>query len=185
MIKIISGGNIFKKMKVCYRLHNKHYLSIHIKTNKLNKFILPLKSYCTWDFFNKIKTSNTQTVGYSHTPKYLYKYLGNSWIVMWTRVTFYGKGFRIRNFQQLLKMTFSFGHSHWTRIKFYTSWFFWKLRRQSYLVVTSFLKNLLNFEKYFPNIKLVNKYTKRGLRIKKQPIIRRFGKISQVVSLLH
>lgn len=32
------------------------------------------------------------------------------------------------------------------------------------------------------NLRRINKYTKRGLRLKKQPIIRRFGKISQMIS---
>ena len=41
------------------------------------------------------------------------------------------------------------------------------------------------YSQIFPNIKLINRYTKRGLRFKRQAIIRRFGKISQHISSLH
>jgi hypothetical protein len=41
------------------------------------------------------------------------------------------------------------------------------------------------FKRLLPKVRVYNPYTMRGLRLKKQAIIRRFGKISQHVSILH
>ena len=97
-----------------------------------------------------------------------------------------GKAYRVRLFKKNNKFTLNFGHSHWYKILFNKNYFkFSKLKRQSYLVLFSnrcdclFLKQIIN------SIRILNKYTKRGIKIKKTPYIRRFGKISQVNSMLH
>jgi hypothetical protein len=65
------------------------------------------------------------------------------------------------------------------------NFFFKKIRRQNYMCIIKKYSQLKNFKKKIKFIKLLNVYTKRGLRLKKQFIRRRFGKISQVVSSLH
>ncbi len=104
----------------------------------------------------------------------------------WIRVIFKGKGFRLRKFKQFNKLTFNFGHSHWTKIGLgMADFFFKKIRRQNYICLIKKYSQLKLFKKTIKFIKLLNVYTKRGLRLKKQFIRRRFGKISQVVSSLH
>lgn len=104
----------------------------------------------------------------------------------WARVSFKGKGYRLRKFKRHNKLTLNFGHSHWARIALLPEIFFFKkIRRQNYICLTKgygFFKKFRNDLKFF---KKLNAYTKRGLRLKKQYIQRRFGKISQVVSSLH
>lgn len=103
----------------------------------------------------------------------------------WFRVSFRGKGFRLRKFKALNKVTLNFGHSHWAKILLNSNFFFKKIRRQNYLCLTThfhFYKSLKSGLKFF---KKLNTYTKRGLRLRKQYIRKRFGKISQVVSSLH
>ena len=104
----------------------------------------------------------------------------------WSRVSFKGKGYRLRKFKKYNKVTLNFGHSHWAKLAIQpTIYFFKKIKRQNYLC---FMKNY-DFYKFiktdFKFFKKINSYTKRGLRLKKQLIQKRFGKISQVVSSLH
>lgn len=109
-----------------------------------------------------------------------------SYSMHWFRVAFKGKGYRLRKFKSYNKVTLNFGHSHWAKLALTCGLFFFKkIRRQNYLCFAKnyFLyKSLKTGMKFF---KKLNSYTKRGLRLKKQFIKKRFGKISQVVSSLH
>lgn len=110
----------------------------------------------------------------------------NYWLPVWTRVIFRGKSYRIRNFKTFKKITFNFGHSHWTKFKFFhQDWSFFKRKRQSYVLISWNTQFLAIFKQILPHVRTMNKYTKRGLRLKQQPFVRRFGKISQMVSSLH
>lgn len=118
--------------------------------------------------------------------KHLNKFFLKSFSIHWVRLSFKGKGFRVRKFKKLNKMTLNFGHSHWTKLKLkFKKYYIKKIRRQNYILNFSNYKYLKYFTKTIKFIKLLNVYTKRGLRLKKQFIKRRFGKISQVVSSLH
>lgn len=101
------------------------------------------------------------------------------------RVVFKGKGFRVRIYRARRKVTFNFGHSHWTKLKLLSFWFAYKLRRQSYVFITYDGYNESLFKSILPSIRVMNRYTQRGLRLKCQAIKRRFGKISQYISSLH
>lgn len=103
----------------------------------------------------------------------------------WTRVAFRGKSYRIKCFRRLKKFTFNFGYSHWSKFIANQNWIFNRRRRQSYLVFTFNLRDMQFFKRQLPYVRFYNCYTMRGLRLKKQPIIRRFGKISQHISILH
>lgn len=109
-----------------------------------------------------------------------------SYSMHWFRIAFKGKGFRLRRFKHIPKLTLNFGHSHWTRLGL-ASQLFWirKLRRQNYLTLCTSFKTFKDIRNTLRHIKPLNVYTKRGLRLKRQFIKRRFGKISQVVSSLH
>jgi hypothetical protein len=62
---------------------------------------------------------------------------------------------------------------------------FLKVKRQNYLVTFSNRLEDKLVVNLFNNIRVFNKYTRRGIRIKQTPTIKRFGKISQVNSSLH
>jgi hypothetical protein len=63
--------------------------------------------------------------------------------------------------------------------------FFKKLKRQNYICISKNTFSLNSLKSMIKQVKNLNVYTKRGLRLKRQLIKRRFGKISQVVSSLH
>ena len=110
----------------------------------------------------------------------------HSYIIYFLKIVWRGKAFRIRFFKKSNKFTLNFGHSHWLKLLFMPNIFnFFKIRRQGYLV---HFKNRFDFNiitSCFNNLREMNKYTKRGIRIKTTPYIKRFGKISQVNSSLH
>ena len=102
------------------------------------------------------------------------------------RIIWRGKAYRVRLFKKRKKFTFNFGHSHWYKMCYSGRYFqFFRLKRQSYLVIFSNRK--LNFivSSFFNGIRFYNHYTRRGIRLKKSFYKKRFGKISQVNSILH
>lgn len=107
------------------------------------------------------------------------------------RVTFRGKSYRIRYFKKINKFTLNFNYSHWTKVKLNSNWSISRRKkkkerdRQRYLLLTTNYSILPGFINFFKNIRFFNCYTMRGLRFRSQPIIRRFGKLSQHVSILH
>ena len=127
--------------------------------------------------YNKINAKNLRQFN---------KFILKSFSLHWMRVSFRGKGYRLRKFRGFNKVTLNFGHSHWAKLALVSSiYFFKKLKRQNYLCFMkgySYYKAIKTDMKFF---KSLNVYTKRGLRLKKQFIKKRFGKISQVVSSLH
>lgn len=127
--------------------------------------------------YSKLKSTNL---------KQFNKFILKSFSIHWMRVSFRGKGYRLRKFKSYNKVTLNFGHSHWAKLALLPSiYFFKKLKRQNYLC---FMKGYGLYKSIKTDIKFfksLNVYTKRGLRLKKQFIKKRFGKISQVVSSLH
>ena len=122
---------------------------------------------------------------YPHIKKFN-KFLINATMFCWVRVAFRGKGFRLRKFKLANKLTFNFGHSHWSKMALDQNFFFFKkLKRQNYICISKNTFFLNSLKSMIKQVKNLNVYTKRGLRLKRQLIKRRFGKISQVVSSLH
>lgn len=106
--------------------------------------------------------------------------------VHWVRVAFRGKGYRLRKFKKVNKLTLNFGHSHWAKLILRRGIFFFKkIRRQNYICLIQGYEYFRSFKNGIKFFKKLNRYTKRGLRLRKQYIQKRFGKISQVVSSLH
>ena len=109
-----------------------------------------------------------------------------TFVSYYLRLIWRGKAYRIRFFKKSQKFTFNFGHSHWFKLTFRKNKFqFFRMRRQSYLVTYSNRLEYFFLRDLFNNIRQYNKYTKRGLRLKKTLYKQRFGKISQVNSILH
>lgn len=130
--------------------------------------------------FNKCIFSKTYYINI------LKQYFVYTFITFYVRIIWRGKAYRVRLFKKHGKFTLNFGYSHWCKLKFNKSFFnFFKIKRQSYIVLFSnrwedfYIKNL------FSKLRIYNRYTRRGIKIKKTPYIRRFGKISQVNSSLH
>jgi len=116
----------------------------------------------------------------------LKKYFVYTFITFYLRIIWRGKAYRVRLFKKSNKFTLNFGHSHWCKLWYNINFFkFFRIKRQNYLVLfnTRWEESYLKF--LFSKIRIYNKYTRRGIKLKKTPYIRRFGKISQVNSSLH
>ncbi len=140
------------------------------KINNIIVFVLDhtFRVYSLYKKFKKIK-----------------KYFSQSFITFYIRILWRGKAYRVRFFKKYKKFTLNFGHSHWCKIIYPQDYEFVKLKRQNYLAL--FSKRIERWEvvNLFNNIRVFNKYTRRGIRVKNTPYIKRFGKISQVSSSMH
>lgn len=153
--------------------------------------IIKAKNTCFFLFFSKniedrLNFHNSFFKYTTRVSKRLYlNFFYNFFVIQWCHIIFKGKSYRIKPFKSFNKFTFNFGYSHWTKLKFSKIWKFFRRRRQKYVVFTLRQTQFELFKFIFPYIRMMNRYTLRGLRLKKQPIKRRFGKISQHVSILH
>lgn len=113
-------------------------------------------------------------------------YFVYTFIIYFIRIVWRGKAYRVRFFKKSSKFTFNFGHSHWYKLLYDNSKLsFFRIRRQSYLAFALDRFDARLVKNFFNTIRVYNKYTRRGIRVKRAPYIRRFGKISQVNSILH
>lgn len=99
-----------------------------------------------------------------------------SWdLFFFKKIKFKGKGFRMRFFKKNKFVKFFFGKSHKTFI-FFKKIIMKKINKYKF-ILKSINKNKLNINsKYVTNIKPINLYTLRGLRLSKQIIFKRKGK---------
>ena len=161
--------------------NNNVVLAKIIINNAVIHLVLPIKTY--WDNYNINATFIKGTKKNYKNISSVFFY--NNFFIKWARIVFKGKSYRIRNFKHNNKFTFNFGYSHWTRLKLLKNWQCFKRKRQNHVVFTYTLKDFNYFTRFLPYIRFMNCYTLRGLRLKKQFVLRRFGKISQHISSLH
>lgn len=97
---------------------------------------------------------------------------------------YHGKGYKIKKFNKLSKITFRFGKSHWTKVIYNRKLLLVKrTKKNAYCCITIKNNLFINFKTLIRQIKGVNKYTKRGVRLTRQLLKKRFGKISQASSV--
>lgn len=175
---IYNSGECFFKLPTFYLF----------KFNANNSACWAATPITKYDLFNSctsaVKLSCQSTFKTYSVFEYYY-------LFFFKRITFRGKSYRIRYFKKINKFTLNFNYSHWTKVKLSNSWSITRRKkkkerdRQRYLILTTNFFLLPNFINFFKNIRFYNCYTMRGLRFRTQPIIRRFGKLSQHVSILH
>ena len=187
----------FNQSLVCiYRNCLFKFLIYHHKIN-LNMFYMYnvyISNFLIQDFakkyfyhLDKLNLSQTHKKFYFLTyTKPINKFLTLHFIYYWFKLTFRGKGFRVRKFLKSSKITFNFGHSHWTKLQLNNKFVrVKKIRRQNYIWLITYVESWVTLRHIIKFVKHINRYTKRGLRLKKQSIKKRFGKISQLTSSLH
>ncbi len=112
---------------------------------------------------------------------YLLKYK-----VKWNfkKFKYHGKGYKVKKFNSLGKVTFRFGKSHWTKVMYNKKILnIRRVKKNGYCCISIQRNMFVNFKTLVTAIKGVNKYTKRGIRLNRQVLRRRFGKISQASSV--
>lgn len=157
------------------------YKHIHLLFYVLNKyyyFIGYLYKELNVDYYNNRPVSNI-TIQLENT---LYSYL----LLYWKKILFKGKSYKIKIVRNSNKITLRMGFSHWTKLFFYKFYgHIYKYTRQKFIVFSPILESLNSLAIRIKQIRPINSYTKRGLRLSQQYIQRRSGKLSQVLSSLH
>ena len=190
MIFLTFTFNFFSKYSVTL-LYNKVFITFFI-LNKKNytpfkkhlkstsyTFTADFQNSSNIDVYNQLLLTKKQSISINT----LWEAFQIILIPYWRRVVFKGKGFRMRKFKNSRKLTFNFGHSHWTKLRLRIYFIMFKRkRRQSQYFFCYYYLLFKQICQLIMNLRRINKYTKRGLRLKKQSIRRRFGKISQMLS---
>lgn len=158
---------LLETIKISNNVNDVVYLK---KINNIIVFILDhtFRNYSLIKKFKKIK-----------------KYFSQSFVTFFIRILWRGKAYRVRFFKKYKKFTLNFGHSHWCKLVYPKDYTFVKLKRQNYLALFSKRQERWEVVNLFNTIRVFNKYTRRGIRVKNTPYIKRFGKISQVSSSMH
>ena len=82
-------------------IKNNEFMCFYILSKQTSLYLVA-SNLTLFDNFNKI-VSNKRL--YFYNFYFFYKFFVNSYILLWARITFRGKGFRIRNFQEDKKLT--------------------------------------------------------------------------------
>ena len=157
---------------------------IYISYNFIVKSIFIFKNFKCIEQLNKVYSYTLSKEQYSTVT--LLTYINSLVLMNWCKLVFKGKSFRIRPTKNYSKITFKLGYSHWTKVHYNKEQItLIKLNRQKFILSALSSIKLQNFISLILGIRPLNKYTVRGLRLRQQPIARRFGKLSQYVSALH
>lgn len=176
----LPGNQLFS----CYIVKKRKKLKIKFKKKK-KKVLLTQGSPTLSNFFiNLNKTIHFNMYSFLLKKKKLVYVLKTKIKWYFKKFKYHGKGYKIKKFNCLSKITFRLGKSHWTKLLFNKKFITVKrTKKNSYCCIAvknhvfDDLKNLIK------KIKGANKYTKRGVRLTRQSLKKRFGKISQASSI--
>jgi len=125
-------------------------------------------SFTFFDNFNKKK-------GISNYVNFFFKNWSN---LFFQKIKFKGKGYKIRKKREAIR--FFFGRSHLTSV-----WFkgmsIKRLHKYKLFIASSSSHRMYLVQKFVNTIRQLNIYTKRGLRLSRQKVIKKIGKKSSYV----
>ena len=163
------------KEKIFIKMYNfKKIIKIPISLN--NKIYFDKNTNCV--LFNKNQLKKNWNLILNKINKNIFIF--NS--IFFNKIKFKGKGFRVRFKKNQRILKFTFGHSHInyvfinnskTRVK--------RLGKYKYVLKSKNDLKMNLFLKKICNIKPINIYTKRGIRLGKQIIYKRKGKKSTYI----
>ncbi len=168
----------------CIDLSNEVNNQINFKEleSKSSVLILPVPNYSfkissntNFKVNKKSKNSSTKSLKTSLLIKYIWNF---------KKVRYHGKGYKIRKCNKLSKLTCRFGKSHWTKVFFNKKHIVVRrTKKNTYTIFTLKKKNFSSLKGLILSIKGINRYTKRGVRLSRQGVKKRFGKVSQASSV--
>ena len=184
MLSKVYFNNIanIKYIYIC-KIFDKNILIIYNLKNLKLFFIIINVNLLSFNYFNFFLNNYTYI---KKKKKKLYLHNLNLLFFIFTKkIKYYGKGHRVYKKKKYKKIIFKFGCSHKCYL-FFKTIIIKKLKKQSYLIKYNSNLNLTpDLIKNFKKIKFANKYTKRGLKLNRIRLKKRFGKISQAISILH
>jgi ribosomal protein L6P/L9E len=150
-----------KNTNILYIYNNENYLIIKTTNNNIffNKSLNLIKFY-------KIEKNET-------TENCINKFLFSWNNFFFKKITFNGKGFKLK--KKLQNLIFFFNHSHVTLfipINVYLK----KIQKSKVMIFYKNFRNYTSFLKKIITIRKINIYTKRGLRFSRQLVYKRKGK---------
>ncbi len=137
------------------------------------------------DKTNSSVTKNNEIVfkkNYAHSDNCKTNKLTNLYKITWYFIKFryYGKGLKIKKSNVKNQILFNLGKSHLSKFLFKNNKVtVSRTKKNTFTIISNVCYRITN--RTMAQIKNFNKYTKRGVRLNRQPIIRRFGKVSQVL----
>jgi hypothetical protein len=120
----------------------------------------------------------------THVGSKYFHWLWNLDKILWFfyKFKYFGKGLKVKKSTKDSLVIFNLGASHPSKLYFNTNKIsIFRTKKNTYTVVSLTNRNSLNTNDIF-NIRPYNLYTRRGLRLSRQPFCKRFGKVSQVAS---
>ena len=180
LIVKLNGNKIF----VIYFLNKKKRIKLRFKKLKKKTLLINTTPYYKNYFVNYNKTIHFDYNKSKINNTYLFFLFKNKFKWIFNKFKYRGKGFKVKKFNRLSKITFRFGKSHWTKLIYNKKKLIVKRTKKNTYCCISIKKNIFyNFKLLIKKIKGVNKYTKRGVRLTRQLLKKRFGKISQASSV--
>jgi len=162
---------ILKKQNQCtyaYLYNYTNYMCLSLNNEKnLYKYDSETNS------FNIMKLMPNKNIIFN--INYFNKFLKSLNIYFFFKLKFKGKGYRIRFYKKNKIVKFYFGKSHITFF-FFKKLILKKINKYKFIIKSLNYESLKNTAVNVSNIKPINKYTLRGLRISRQKIFKRKGK---------
>jgi hypothetical protein len=165
-------------------LKKRKRIKLKFKKKKLKTSIFIQSPYYINYYLNYNKSTHFLCSNYKHKPIILKNIIRSKIKWNFKKFKYHGKGYKVKKFNKLNKITFRFGKSHWTKVIFRKKFIIVKrTKKNSYCCISIKNNSFKSFLILIKKIKGVNKYTKRGVRLTRQSVKRRFGKISQASSV--
>jgi len=166
MLKIYIPNNLnFLVLvnKYLYIYNSNHFIMINI-----NFFSIYYNQY-----LQVINLKKTNTLNLKYNKNFLNMFLFSWENFFFSKLYFIGKGFKLKKLSNNTYLNFNYSH---TNLIINQKNIIKKIQKNKLLI---FGKNLNNFKQtvnYILNIKILNKYTKRGLRATKQIVYKKKSK---------
>lgn len=118
---------------------------------------------------------NTGVAKIQYWNKLIKKFCWNLGLFYYKKIKFTGKGYKIKKIKKKKSFKLYFGKAHYTYI-FSGGLNLKRLTKYKLLMVNNNRKRLNKIANNLCNVRLINKFTKRGLRLSKHFILKRPGK---------
>lgn len=152
-------------------IYNNNYILIIY--NKKNYIILITLTLIFFKKSNTLLINSNNSISLSFANNYLSNFI-NTWNIFFLKkIKFKGKGYKVvknKNFLYLI-----FNHAHLTWFIFFNI-ICYRLRKQKYIFIYKNFKLLNQIAKNIYNIRPINIFTRRGIRLSKQKIFNKIGK---------
>lgn len=160
---------------ICWKKKNITKIFL-ISENKKLKLIFINNSFLIDKWSNSVVVYNSKkNIKENKINKKFFEFLKSWSIYFFSKIKFKGKGFRIKFFKKIKLIKFYFGRSHKTFILL-KNLKKKKINKYKFILFHLKKKKLINTNKLIINIKPLNIYTLRGLKLSRQIIYKRKGK---------